>query len=137
MDFLRFIVCLFAVYGLVTLVISLGEGRFWWDKRINLQYPQSPQKKQNPQKQQNPHDRYIPHIRMVLLVKDMEDHLEYILRNALKSDFVRIFIPDGGITVIDTGSTDKTPLLVKQMAKGTERIEAVEFQDRESIFNDS
>jgi hypothetical protein len=110
MDILRFMICLFAVYGLVTFIISFYEG---WFRGKGGRYPR---------------------IKLVLLVRDVENDLEFAVRSALKSNFIRRFISGGGMTIVDVGSTDGTQGITKQLAKCNDRIECVDFNSREEIF---
>lgn len=77
-----------------------------------------------------------PKVRVVLLVKDAEEHIEYIIRNAVKKDFVSRVFSDKNMVIVDMNSTDHTYQLLGKLQKDFSNIESLTFEERELIFDD-
>jgi hypothetical protein len=110
MEFIRIIVCVFAVFGLITLIHSLPDGKMWREK-IDSQ-----------------------HIRHVLLVKNSEEYIEQIIYNTLKNSPYGSIDSKKPVTIVDLDSTDETLKILKQMEKYGDQLNVVEYKDRENIF---
>ena len=77
-----------------------------------------------------------PNTRVVLLVKDSEEHIEYIVRNAVKKDFASKALSDKKIIIVDMNSTDNTTLLLKKLEEDFSSIKILPFEERSRIFDD-
>lgn len=77
-----------------------------------------------------------PSVRVVLLVRDTEEHIEYIIRNVVKKDFTSRVLSDKKMVIVDMNSTDHTYQLLEKLQKDFSNIEALTFDERELIFND-
>jgi hypothetical protein len=109
---LKCLVCLLAAYGLLILV----HGAFELIRcRISGDHPK---------------------VRIVLLVKDAEEYIEYIVRNAIKKDFASKALSDKNMIIVDMKSADQTYLLLQKLQKDFSNIEALAFEERELIFDD-
>lgn len=75
-----------------------------------------------------------PKVGVVLLVKDAEEQIEYIARNAAKRDFAAKVLSDNKIAVIDMNSTDGTVQILEKLQKNFMNIEVLKFEDRQNIF---
>ena len=77
-----------------------------------------------------------PDVRMILLVRDAEEQIEYIDRTAVKNDFASRVMSDNSLVIIDMDSSDNTFLLLEKLQKDFSNIEALKFEDRELVFED-
>lgn len=77
-----------------------------------------------------------PRVRVVLLVRDTEEHIEYIIRNVVKKDFTSRVLSDKKMVIVDMNSTDHTYQMLEKLQKDFSNIEALTFDERELIFND-
>jgi hypothetical protein len=77
-----------------------------------------------------------PCVRMILLVRDAEEQIEYIVRTAVKNDFASGVLSDNSLVIIDMNSSDNTYLLLEKLQKDFSNVEAVRFEDRELVFDD-
>ena len=109
---LEYLIYLLATYGFVVLILGAVE-------LIGCRAP-----------------AHRPDIRVVLLVKDAEEHIEYIIRNAVKRDFVTKVFSDKNMVVIDMNSGDHTYQLLEKLQNDFSNIEALTFEERELIFDD-
>lgn len=109
---LEFIVCLLAVYGLIMLVFAAAV-------RIRAKEPGK-----------------HPGVRMVLLVRNAEEQIEYIVRNAVKDDLASRVMSENRLVVVDMDSTDSTYLLLEKLQKDFSNVEILKLQDRAMIFED-
>lgn len=75
-------------------------------------------------------------VRIVLLVKDAEEQIEYIVRTAVKNDFASRVMSDNSLVIIDMDSSDNTYLLLEKLQKDFSNVEALKFEDKELVFND-
>jgi hypothetical protein len=111
MTVLKFILFLFAVYGLITLIFSLIE-----------MIPARPAHK-------------FGKYKLVLLTKNSQDNIEFAVSNILKNKLVGWLDLDKSLTVVDMGSTDETFEVLKRMERNSENLNVVEFKQREKIFD--
>ena len=77
-----------------------------------------------------------PNVRVVLLVKDAEEHIEYIIRNMSKKDFVSKTLTDKNMVIIDMNSTDHTYQILEKLQVDFSNVEALSFEEKEHIFDD-
>lgn len=77
-----------------------------------------------------------PNVRIVLLVRDAEEHIEYIIRNAAKKDFASRVLSDRNMVIVDMNSTDHTYQLLERLQKDFSNIDTLTFEERDLIFDD-
>lgn len=77
-----------------------------------------------------------PNVRVVVLVQDAEDHIEYIVRNAVKKDFASRALSEKNVIFVDMNSSDRTSLLLKKLKDEFPNIEIVSPDERLRIFDD-
>lgn len=109
---LEYVVYLLAVYGLLVLVIGSAEL-----VRCRI-------------------SGCRPKVRIVLLVKDVEENIEYIIRNAVKKDFASKVLSDKNIAIVDMNSADHTYELLEKLQKDFLNIEVLKFEEKTIIFDD-
>lgn len=109
---LECVICLLAAYGLLVLVLSAAE-------LIRCRV-----------------SGCRPKVRVVILVKDAEEYIEYIIRNAVKRDFISKVFSDKKLVIVDMDSTDQTYQLLERLQKDFSNIESLTFKEREFIFDD-
>ncbi len=76
-------------------------------------------------------------IKLVLLVKDAEDCIEYVVRNLAGKDFLTGVLPNKNISIVDINSTDNTYLITKKLKRYFQNIEVLRFNERENIFDET
>ncbi len=106
----KFVVCVLAVYGLLSLAVSI----------FNL----------IPARIKNSRCK----IKVVLMVKDSEEVIEGVMRNILAMDTIREFSTDGKITVVDVGSKDSTLEILNKLKDVYECIEVLNNDEKEKVF---
>jgi hypothetical protein len=109
---LKYIIYLLAVYGAITLILSiLGtvHGRMAAE---------------------------ATKVRPVLFVKNVEEYVEYIIRNAIKFDFPEKVMSGDNLTVVDMNSTDDTFIILQKLKKDYECIDILSAGEKEDIFSD-
>lgn len=77
-----------------------------------------------------------PKVRVVVLVQDAEDHIEYIVRNAVKKDFASRALSDKNVIFVDMRSADHTSQLLKKLKENYSGIEILPPEERLRIFDD-
>ena len=107
-------VCMLAIYGLIMLVLAAVE------------------KKSGSGRGPRKH----PGVRVVLLVKDAEEQIEYIIRKAVKSDVTSGLLSENSLVVIDMNSSDSTFLLLEKLQKDFSCVEILPFEDRALVFEE-
>lgn len=75
-------------------------------------------------------------VRMVIIVKNVEECIEYIIRNAVRYNLPARIMSKGSLTVIDMNSTDETPEILQKLKKDYECINVISAGDNENIFSD-
>ena len=103
-------VCMLAAYGLITLALSAA----------GYLSAKGPAKHTG--------------VRLVLIVKDAEEQIEYIVRNAARHDLTSRVLSDGKLAVIDMDSSDNTYLLLEKLQKDFPNIEPIKYENRFRIF---
>jgi hypothetical protein len=93
---LEFLLYLFAAYGFVVLTSELCS-------RTGIRRP-------------------IKGIRIQVKVKDCQDSIEGMVKTLLRSGLPQKLTEDRGITVIDCGSTDETPQILKRLEKDLDNL---------------
>ncbi len=125
-NLIELVVCLFAIYGLIMLgykaVVHIrvsGPGKASGRSAAGLNCPPR-----------------LTGVRMVLLVRNAEEQIEYIVRTAVKNDFASRVLSENSLVIIDMNSTDNTCLMLERLQKDFSNVEALRFEDRELIFNE-
>ncbi|MEN6314958.1 MAG: hypothetical protein ABFD25_12000 [Clostridiaceae bacterium] len=77
-----------------------------------------------------------PNVRVVVLVQDAEDHIEYIVRNVVKKNFASKALSDKNIIFVDMNSADHTSQLLKKLKDDFSSIEIIPLDERLRIFDD-
>jgi len=111
-DVILFIVCVLAVYGLLSLAVSI----------FSL----------IPAKVKNGNGK----IKVVLFVKDSEEIIEGIIRNVFTGNTVREFSTDGKLTVVDLGSKDGTLDILNRLKDIYIHMEVLDNDEKDKVFSD-
>lgn len=107
-----FLVYLMAIYGVITLVISmLGAFR----RRMKIQNAK---------------------VKLVLIVKNVEEYAEYIVRTIVKDELASKVMSEGNIAIIDMNSADSTAKILGRLAEDYECLDLLPFEKRDNIFDD-
>ncbi|NMA33619.1 MAG: hypothetical protein GX940_03575 [Clostridiaceae bacterium] len=77
-----------------------------------------------------------PEVRVILLVRDSEEHIEYIVRNAAKNEIAAKLLSDAKIAVVDAGSSDSTYSLLERLQKTYPGIEVLKISELDKIVDD-
>lgn len=77
-----------------------------------------------------------PKVRVVLLVQNVQDQIEFIVRNVVMKDFASKASSDRKVIFVDMDSSDETVLLLKKLQQCYPAIEVLQHQDKEAIFSD-
>ena len=108
----KFLACLLAAYGAFTLISCIiGAIR----------------------------SRGVPEtskVRVVVVVRDMEEQIENIVRNALKAELTTRLMSNGNLTFVDMDSKDRTLLFLNKLKKDYQNIDILEIQERDRAFAD-
>jgi cell division protein FtsX len=105
------IVCILAAYGLLALVSGIAES-----VRCRI-------------------SGIRPEVRVVVLVQNAEEQIEYIVRNAVKKDIQSKMLSDKKVTFVDMDSKDKTSELLDKLQKNFSSIEVLSYPDRAHIYD--
>lgn len=103
------ILSLFAIYGLISLflmILKLMGRKKYFVEKANL----------------------------VLLVKDQEQSIEGMVREAMESKFVRNIAINGSFIIVDMDSKDETYKILKKLEHQFPLVEVCSFGERNSIF---
>lgn len=76
-----------------------------------------------------------PAVRIVLLVKNAEEQIEYIVRNSIRKEYASKVLSDKNIMIVDMNSEDNTYEYLERLEKSFCGIEALQYEDREQIYN--
>jgi hypothetical protein len=101
-----------AAYGVITLIISM-LGAF--KRRINMQNAK---------------------VKLVLIVKNVEEHAEYIVRTVIKEEFASKVMSGSNIAIIDMSSTDSTLNILSRLENDYECLDLLNQDERNRIFDD-
>jgi len=106
----NFVVCLLAVYGLFTILRSLKLA-LYRNNTVRLSG-----------------------VRVVVLVKDTEKYIEYIIRNINHMDLKSVALSDRNIAVVDMNSSDSTFMLLEKLKKDFQNLDIYKYDERSGIF---
>lgn len=76
----------------------------------------------------------IKDIKLVLLVKNQECLVEYLVRGYFSTGFMGEVICDNDIVVLDMGSTDSTLMILKKLKSIYRNVTIMTLDERESVF---
>lgn len=108
----KFLVCLFAVYGAFTLIICLIGAIRGRSCSGNSK------------------------VRVVVAVRDVEEQIENIARNAVKLKLASKLMSDGKLTFVDMDSKDGTLLMLHKLKKDYENIDILQAEEKHMVFSD-
>ncbi len=103
---------LFAVYGMLSLIISAIESI---TKRKNIKNPG---------------------VKLVILLKNQQDTVEGVIRTILAAETSRDIVSDGKLYIVDMGSQDETLKILKKLKRNYDMIEIFDMNDKELIFKE-
>jgi disulfide oxidoreductase YuzD len=108
---LKFLACLLAAYGLISLVIGALDAicARKVGKRLN--------------------------VRVVLLVQDAEKQIEHIVRNAVGKKYASGSFSDKKLAIVDMNSKDNTLEILEKLESVFPGIEVLAYKDKDEIFN--
>ena len=109
---LKFIIYLLAVYGALTLILSILSTIHARTAAVSAK------------------------VRMVLVVKDIEEYIEYIIRKIVKNDFLSKIISSNSLTVIDMKSSDETLKVLKKLEMDYECLDVLTLDEKDKLFRD-
>jgi len=75
-------------------------------------------------------------VRVVLLVQNAQEQIEFIVRNVVRKNFASNASSDKKVIFVDMDSSDETVVLLKKLQQCYPAIEVLQHRDREVIFND-
>ena len=108
---IKFLVCLLAVYGAFMLIFCMiGAVR---SRSVSG----------------------TSKVRVVVVVRDVEEQIESIVRNALKAELATRLMSDGNLTFVDMDSQDGTLLLLNKLKKDYENIDILEMEEKDKAFS--
>jgi hypothetical protein len=110
--FIEFLICLLAVYGGLTLAISMF-GAF--KRRVAAQSTK---------------------VKLVLIVKDVEEYAEYIVRTVIKGEFASKVMSENNITIINMNSSDATGAILSRLQNDYECLDILSGDEKERVFED-
>lgn len=108
---IRFLACLLAVYGAFTLISCIIEA-------VRSRSVSGTSK-----------------VKVIVAVRDVEEQIENIVRNAFKAELATRLMSDGNITFIDMDSHDGTLQLLNKLKKDYENIDILDVKDRDMAFS--
>jgi hypothetical protein len=111
-DIILCIVCILAVYGLFALILGVSDMIC-----CRMAGPR-------------------PKVRAVLLVKDAEDQIEYIVRYAVKKEYAARVLSDKSLAIVDMDSEDNTFALLQKLQENFPGIEVHKISSLENIIKD-
>ena len=111
LNLLECIIYLLASYGLLTLIVNIFDML-----RCRIRGPR-------------------PVVRIVLLVKNAQEQIEYIVRNSIKKEYASRLLSDKRIMIVDMNSEDNTYELLQRLEKSFYGIETLQYKDREQMYD--
>jgi hypothetical protein len=111
-NIIQCIIYILAVYGFIALILGISE-----TIRCRITGPR-------------------PRVRAVLLVKDAEEQIEYIIRYAVRKEYAARVLSEKGLVIVDMDSGDNTYTLLQRLQKNFPSIEVLKISEASSIFND-
>lgn len=112
LSLLECIVCLLAAYGLLALVLEAVEFLHCRNRGKR------------------------PEVQMILLVRNAEEQIEYIVRNIVNKDYITKVLSDKKLMIVDMNSTDQTIQLLEKLQNNFSNIEMLPFKEKERVFED-
>jgi hypothetical protein len=109
---LYFIVCILALYGLISLILSV----------VNTICDRAGIKNER--------------IKLVLIVKNQQDTIEGVIRNILAGNLLRRIMSGRKLTIIDIKSTDETLKILQVLKDDYEWLEILCEDEKEKIFEE-
>lgn len=77
-----------------------------------------------------------PKIRIVLLVQNAQEQIEFIVRNVVMKDYASKALSDKKVIFVDMDSSDETVALLKKLQQCYPSIDVVQYKEKEDIFCD-
>lgn len=77
-----------------------------------------------------------PEVRVVLLVQNAQEQIEFIVRNVVMKDYASKVLSDKKVVFIDMDSSDETVALLKKLQQCYPSIDVKQYKDKEDIFSD-
>lgn len=77
-----------------------------------------------------------PKVRIVLLVQNVQEQIEFIVRNVVIKDYASKALSDNKVVFVDMDSSDETVELLKKLQQCYPSIEVMPYKDKEEIFSD-
>lgn len=77
-----------------------------------------------------------PEVRVVLLVQNAQEQIEFIVRNVVMKDYASKVLSDKKVVFIDMDSSDETVALLKKLQQCYPSIDVIQYKDKEDIFSD-
>lgn len=71
---------------------------------------------------------------LILVVKDQEENIESMVRDAMNSKFVRGITLTGSFIVLDMDSKDDTLKILKRLEQQFPLLEVCSYEDKESLL---
>jgi hypothetical protein len=78
----------------------------------------------------------MPDVKVVLLVRNAQEHIEYIVRYAVRKDIASKLFSNRKLTIVDMASDDDTPLILEKLQRDHSNVEVLSHDDRELVFKD-
>jgi cellulose synthase/poly-beta-1,6-N-acetylglucosamine synthase-like glycosyltransferase len=107
----EFLICLLAAYGMLVLILGAID-------LIRFKIAS---------------DR--PKVRIVILVQNAQEQIEFIVRNVVVKDYASKILSDKKIIFMDINSEDDTAELLEKLQQCYPSIEVVQYKDKDKIFN--
>ena len=74
-------------------------------------------------------------VRVVVVVRDVEEQIENIVRNAIKAELATRLMSDENVIFVDMNSRDGTFLLLNKLKKDYENIDILEINKKDRAFS--
>lgn len=78
----------------------------------------------------------LPDVKAILLVRNAQEHVEYIVRYAVRKDIASKLYSDRKLVIVDMNSDDDTPVILEKLQKDYSNIEVLSYDERELVFKD-
>lgn len=73
--------------------------------------------------------------RVIVAVRNTEEEIEYIVRNAVKSELASRLMSDGSIIFVDMDSKDDTFRILQELKKEYANIRILRLEERDEAFS--
>ena len=77
----------------------------------------------------------LPGVKVIVAVRDAEEQIEYIVRNAVKADLAARLMSGGNITFIDMDSRDETYIMLQKLQKDYGNIDLLKAEELDRAFS--